>query len=100
MTNRVKPATSDNSPSNANSGNELAVWGRACATSAAGGAAATAAGGVWTTAVIGTSSPVGWIAVTGTLFNVSTGTAVVVSTGISRTGSFTIFASSIARFFG
>ena len=36
MIRRVKPANSDNSPINANSGNELAVLGRASATCVAG----------------------------------------------------------------
>src|ERR1700722_20095745 len=102
MTRRVKPANSDNAPIKANSGNELAVSGRACAKNIAGvvSAWATSATGRGSTiAVTGTSSPVGWTAAISTILKVSTGTAVV-STGIARTGSLTIFASSIALFFG
>src|SRR5579863_8759125 len=97
---RVKPANSDSIPPNKNIGNELAVLGSVSATSAACGAAGAAAGGGWTTAVTGTSSPVGWTAASGTVFKVSTVTTSLVSTGMARTGSCAIFASSMARFLG
>src|SRR5579864_6073859 len=104
----AKAAHSESNPISPASGKELAVWGRACAISvfsagAAAGAAATGAatccGGASTTAVTGTSSPVGCIASSFMLFKTSAGGTVFVSIGIARTGSLTIFASSNARFF-
>src|ERR1700693_3552720 len=80
----AKPAHSESSPISPASGKELAVWGNACATSvvsagadtgaaATGAAAAACCGGAWTTAVTGTSSPVGCIASSFMLFKTSAG---------------------------
>src|SRR6202521_2111865 len=70
MITSAKPAHSESSPISPASGNELAVWGNACATSVfsagvvtgavvSGGVPAAGCGGFSTTAVTGPSSPVG-----------------------------------------
>src|SRR6202521_2736423 len=110
MITSTKPAHSESSPISPASGKELAVWGKACATSvfsagadtgaaATGAATAARCGGASTTSVTGASSPVGLIASSLMLFKTSAGGTVFVSIGIARTGSLTIFASSNARFF-
>src|SRR4029077_11948411 len=100
MSTSIKPALSESSPISPASGNELAVWGKACATSvfSAGAVTGAVATGAATT-VTGTSSPVGLIASSCMFFKTSAGGTVFVSIGIARTGSLTTFASSNARFF-
>ena len=96
----ANPAHRVSSPVNATSGMELAVCGRVRGSACAVIATGADAGVVSITSATATSSPVGFTATTGTLFKISTGTAAVVSIGISRTGSFATFASSNARFLG
>src|SRR5579862_4748030 len=103
---RLKAPAKASIPNSAISGRELPVAG-----SAAGGSfCATTAGGGVTTWAISTSSPDGWIAITGALWSstttgsagvlIATVTSGVISAGVKRTGVLVSLASTIALALG